>query len=286
MEWTECISKAIAYIEENIKEELTIENIAKQAVISPYYFQKGFTMLCGFTVGEYIKNRRLALAAEELISTDGRVVDIAIKYGYDSPDSFAKAFTRFHGITPSSVRKSEAMIKSFAPLKIKLTLTGGFTMDYKIVEKDAFTIMGISRVLQYGNAMTEVPKMWSDFMKTEKNKVVCGMYGVNIDESMSKNEFEYWIADHYNPAMDIPKGFGTKVIPAFTWAVFPCQGAMPQTMQEVQKKIFSEWMPNSAEYEIAAGYNIELYHDPAGYPKGLQDEQYYSEIWIPVKRKG
>ncbi len=97
--------------------------------------------------------------------------------------------------------------------------------------------------------------------------------------------FEYLIADNYNAAMDIPDGFVTKVIPKYTWAVFTCKGAMPQSMQDVNKKIFSEWLPNCKDYEIAAGYCIEMYNDPAEYPKGIQDENYYSEMWIPVKRK-
>lgn len=99
MEWIESISRAINYIESHITEELTITDIAKQAIISPYYFQKGFSMLCGFTVGEYIKKRRLTLAGSELISTNRKIIDIALEYGYDSPDSFTKAFFRFHGAT-------------------------------------------------------------------------------------------------------------------------------------------------------------------------------------------
>ena len=96
-------------------------------------------MLCGFTVSDYIRQRRLTLAGSELVSSDIKIIDIALKYGYESPDSFSKAFTRFHGVTPTAVRKEGAMIKSFAPLKISFTLKGGFTMDYKIVEKDGFT---------------------------------------------------------------------------------------------------------------------------------------------------
>ncbi len=285
MEWTECISKAIGYIEDNITETLTIQDIAQQVAVSPFYFQKGFAMLCGFTVGEYIKKRRLTLAGSELVATDRKIIDIALKYGYDSPDSFAKAFTRFHNATPASVRKGEVMIKSFASLKIKLTLEGGYTMDYKIVDKDAFTIIGIAKVLKYEDAMKTVPQLWTEFHQTGKSELICSMYGVNIDESMGGNEFEYLIADNYNPAMDIPDGFVTKVIPKFTWAVFACKGPMPQVMQDVNKKIFSEWLPGFQEYEIAAGYNIEMYNDPAAYPQGTQDENYYSEVWIPVRKK-
>lgn len=284
MNWTECISEAISYIENNITEELTIGDIAKQAMVSPFYFQKGFAMLCGFTVGDYIKKRRLTLAGSELVSNDRKIIDIALKYGYDSPDSFTKAFTRFHGATPTSVRKGEIMMKSFASLKIKLILDGGFTMEYKIVEKDQFTIIGVSKVIKYDEATVEVPNFWKDYYQTGKNNTVCSVYGVNIDESMGNNEFEYLIADNYNPTMDIPDGFVTRVIPKYTWAIFACRGAIT-TMQEVNKKIFSEWLPNCKDYEIAAGYNIEMYNDPADYLKGTQDENYYSELWIPVRKK-
>lgn len=285
MGWIEGIREAVSYIEENITEEIVIEDIAKKIFISPFYFQKGFAMLCGFTVGEYIRQRRLTLAGSELVSTDEKIIDIAMKYGYASPDSFTKAFTRFHGVTPTAVRKDGAMIKSFAPLKIKFSLEGGYIMDYKIVKKDSFTVMGVSKVFKYDSATTEVPQFWREHYEAGKDKFVCGMYGVNIDESMGLDKFEYLIADNYNPAIEIPDGFVTKIIPKHMWAVFACKGGMANSMQDTNRKIFSEWLPNCKEYEIAAGYNIEMYTDPADYPKGNQDENYYSEIWIPVKKK-
>ncbi|MCI1982842.1 MAG: AraC family transcriptional regulator [Oscillospiraceae bacterium] len=285
MEWIEGIGEAIRYIEKNITEELPIEEIAKRAALSPFYFQKGFAMLCGFTVGEYIRRRRLTLAGSELVSTDKKIIDIALKYGYGSPDSFTKAFTRFHGVTPTAVRKDGAMIRSFAPLKIKFTLEGGYVMDYKIMEKDSFTVMGVSRTFKYDQTNAGIPKFWSELHQPGKERAVCGMYGVCIDENTDPDEFEYMIADNYNPAAEITEGFVTKVIPAHTWAVFACKGAMPQSIQDVNKKIFSEWLPNCKDYEIAAGYNIEMYSDPAEYSKGTRDENYYSEIWIPIKKK-
>ena len=158
-------------------------------------------------------------------------------------------------------------------------------MDYQIVKKDQFTVIGVSKVFQYEGADVEVPKLWEEYHRTGKNELVCSTFGINIDESMGGNEFEYLIADNYDPAREIPEGFVTKTIPEHTWAVFPCKGAMPQTLPEVHRHIFSEWLPNSRDYEVAAGCLIERYEDPAGYANGLQDENYYSEIWIPVRKK-
>ena len=285
MEWSECISRAISYIEDHITEELTIKDIAKAAMVSPYYFQKGFAMLCGFTVGEYIKKRRLAIAGMELITTDRKIIDIALQYGYDSPDGFTRAFTRFHGVTPTSVRKGEAMIKSFAALKIKLSLEGGFTVDYKIVEKDQFTVIGVSKVFQYDEAETGVHQMWKEYYESGKSNIVSSTYGISIDDQMEGNEFEYLIGDNYQPEEQIAEGFVTRVIPKSVWVVFASKGANPQSIQEVHGKIFTEWLPNCKDYEIASGYHIEMYDDPAEYKKGTQDENYYCEIWIPVRRK-
>lgn len=285
MEWTECISKAISYMEDHLTEKLTMEEISREAMVSPFYLQKGFSMLCGFTVGEYLKKRRLTLAGSELAATDRKIIDIALKYGYDSPDSFTKAFTRFHGATPISVRKGETMIKSFAPLKIKLTLEGGYTMDYEIVKKEQFTVIGVSKVLKYEDAAVKISQLWADFSQSGKQNEICSMYGVSIDKDMGNNEFEYLIADNYNPVKEIGEGFVTKIIPEHTWAVFACTGKASHALQDVHQKIFSEWLPGCKDYEIAAGYNIEMYNDPAEYPLGVEDDSYYSEIWIPVRQK-
>ena len=284
MKWLEGISNAIDYIEDNITEDISISEIAGQAFISPYYFQKGFSMLCGLSVGEYVRNRRLSLAGSELVSADEKIIDIALKYGYDSPDSFTKAFTRFHGVTPTAVRKDEAAIKSFARLKIIISLEGGYIMDYKISEKDAFTIMGSSRMFNYDNALKEIPPFWAEHFQSGKGEFVCGTYGICFDKEMGMDKFEYLIADDYAPQKEVPAGFVTKVIPKHTWAVFPCKGPMPGSLQDVSQKIFSEWLPNNKDYEIAAGYNIEFYSNPIDYPNGTSDENYYSEVWIPVKK--
>lgn len=285
MEWTECTGRALEYIEAHLTEPLTIEAIAREALVSPFYFQKGFALLCGFTVGEYIRRRRLTLAGSELVFTDHKIIDLALKYGYDSPDSFTKAFTRFHGATPTCVRRGEAMIRSFAPLKIKLTLNGGYTMDYKITQKDQFTLVGVCKTLTYEEAAAKSPQLWAEFYQLAKGKELCSMYGVSIDEQMGGDTFEYMVADDYAPAKPIPQGFVTRVIPAHTWAVFACSGPAASSLPAVHRQIFSEWLPACEEYEIAAGCHIEWYADPAQYPNGAEDPAYRCEIWIPVHRK-
>lgn len=284
MNWSESISRAIEYIENNLTNDIRMEDIASQLYISPFYFQKGFSMLCGCGVGEYIRNRRLSLAAYELLHTDNKIIDIALKYGYDSPDSFTKAFTRFHGSTPTSVRRG-GKIKEFAPLKINIILKGGYTMEFKIEEKEEFKVIGLKGSFRYENAQQEIPKMWKEFFMKNESRIIKPKYAINIDNNMGSSEFDYIIGDDYNSNLKVPKAFEIVEIPQLTWVVFSCTGSARVKMQETNEKIFKEWLPNSNEYEIAAGYNIEMYSNPDDYKNGIDDEKYYCEIWIPIKKK-
>lgn len=275
--WNEGIANAIAYIEENLTEDIDLNKIAEKAYVSSFYFQKIFNVLCGFTIGEYIRNRRLTLAAQELSSSHIKVMDAALKYGYDSPDSFARAFTKFHGISPSAAKEQGSKLNSFAPLKIKLTLEGGTMLEYKIVEKPQFTVVGKSRRFNTETSYDEIPKFWNEHVKSGESKIVCGMYGICMDND-GKN-FDYLIADNYIPWNEIPEGYEIKVIPAYTWAIFPCHGALPKALQDVNTKIWSEWMPSCKAYNLAGNCNIEMYTPPHENP----DED-YNEIWIPVEK--
>ncbi|MCH5348037.1 MAG: AraC family transcriptional regulator [Oscillospiraceae bacterium] len=289
MEWAKAISEAVRYIESHITEDITMYEVAGHVNISPFYFHKGFSILCGYSIAEYIRNRRMSLAGEELITSDITITELAMKYGYDSPDSFTKAFSRFHGNTPLTVRRDKAMIKTFAPLKLTISLKGGYIMDYRIVQKENFTILGTSKEFTYENAKQDIPLFWEEHYSAGNGKYVCGMFGINIESDpgpkMGNEKFEYLIADVYHPSMDIPDGFEVRTIPAFTWAVFPCHGAVVDSLQSTNTKIFSEWLPAMQDYEMSAGYCVEMYDDASKYPNGTNDENYYSEIWIPVKKK-
>ncbi len=284
MDWIKIIENALRYIEENLSGELTVGRIAEKVNISPFYFQKGFSMLCGYSVGEYIRMRRLSVAGSELVTSDNKVIDLALKYGYDSPDSFTKAFTRFHGSTPTDVRRKGALLKSFAPLHIKIILDGGNTMEYRVEEKPEFRVMGVSKIFSYETANADIPQYWDEIHVQAAVKPVEGMYGICFDEEMGGNRFRYMIADDLEEGKAGEKNLETYEVPRHTWAIFPCRGAMPLSIQEVNRRIFSEWLP-AGNYEIAEGYNIEYYSDPAEFKDGTQDPDYYAEVWIPVRER-
>lgn len=266
------IQNAVTYIEDNLTEELDVSEIAAKAYLSPFYFQKIFGVLCGVNVGEYIRSRRLTLAAQELSSGNPRVLDIALKYGYESQDSFSRAFTKFHGVTPSAAKVKGAELKNYAPIQIILSLKGGTIMEYRIVEKAAFTIMGKARNFNMETSYTEIPKFWAEHYAAEGGEIIKGVFGASVNAD--DKSFDYFIADLYLPCFAVPKDCTTHTFPAGTWAVFPYTGKCPEALQDVNTKIWSEWIPNCKEYELAGNYSLEFYESPE---KG--------EIWIPVRAK-
>ena len=272
--WIEGFQKSIDFLEQNLTEELDIEEVAGIAALSPFYYQRIFGALCGMTVGEYIRVRRMTLAAQELASADVKVIDVAVKYGYDSPDSFTKAFQRFHGITPSQAKEFGAPLKSFVPLHIKITLEGGNMLDYRIVEKAPFTIVGVKRAFNSDTSYQEIPKFWDEWLAQGEKRPIMGTFGVCLD--MKGKDFDYWIADLYFPWEDIPEGCETRVIPASCWAQFPCT---IKTLQDTDTKIWSEWLPALQGYSLAGEYDIEVYLPPE---EGSQDMRVY--IWVPLKK--
>lgn len=273
---TEGIQNALAYIEVNLTQELEVREIAKQAYLSPFYFQRIFGALCGISVGEYIRNRRLTLAGEELASSDAKIIDIAAKYGYDSPDSFTRAFQRFHGISPSAARKAGARLCSYAPVKIKLKLEGGNMMEYRILEKHQFTVTGVSRKFHPETSYQKIPEYWKEMMG-KPDFPLMGVYGICMDTDERDGEFVYWIADNYIPWKEIPTGCKAMVIPAGTWVVFPCK---LKTLQDTNTKMWQEWLPNCREYKLSGSYNLEVYGPPCEEDRC----ESYVELWLPVEK--
>lgn len=271
------IHNALEYIEAHLTQEMDIRDVAKQACLSPFYFQRVFSALCGLGVWEYIRCRRLSLAAQEISESDIRIIDAAAKYGYDSPDSFCRAFRRFHGLLPSGARKPGANLRTFDPIQIKFSMEDRSMLEYKIVQKPQFTLVGMERQFHPETSYQEIPKFWDEVMAM-KNCPLLGSYGICLDEDIQDGAFTYLIADNYVPWKEVPEGLIVKVIPASAWAVFPCRGPLPQALQEVNTRMWCEWLPNCKDYRLSRNLNIEMYGPPAKNP-----EDTYSEIWLPVE---
>ncbi len=287
MEWTESLKKSVDYMEQHLLEDITVDDVARSVNVSSFYFQKGFKIITGMTVGEYLRNRRLYLAALEVISGEEKIIDISYKYGYETPESFSKAFRRFHGISPAQVKGQWQKIQTFQPLIIKITVQGGNKMDCRVEKMEAFKVMGKERTFRYDSAFGEIPKFWNEFSQNDMGRYCreigedcnIGMYGVCIDAEMDGEDFRYLIAGNYNEK-HVPQELVVEEIPALIWAKFRCVGPLPEALQAVNRRVFEEWLPGNGQYEIAAGYNIEMY------TRGdMSSVDYVSEIWIPVKEK-
>lgn len=290
MEIIKCLNNAIEYIEDNLDSNIEIDEVAKVAFTSRYHFQRMFHALTGFTLSEYIRNRRLTLAGEELCSKDVKIIDIAIKYGYESPDAFTKAFQRLHGVTPSKIKKGNVTLKAFPKLSFQISIKGECEMNYRVVEKEKFKVFGLEFLTTIvDNALyKEIPefcdKIWDDGTHLKINEFLGYpkmhmLHGIHYDfkEDGSRRYMMGWEV----PEKEIPKEYKILEISACTWVVFEGKGLMPQNLvvQDIWRRIYSEWFPSSG-FEQVEGPCIEKYFwDDDEYNK------YTCEVWIPVKRK-
>ena len=289
MDWISGIQRALDYIEAHITEALDYGDIAGQAACSGSYFQRLFGALCGMSLGEYIRARRLTLAGREIAATDAKVIDVALKYGYESPESFTRAFQRFHGITPSEARRDGSRLRSLAPLSVHITLKGGQIMDYKIVEKPSFTVLEKveQQSVEDDKHLNTVPDFWTRSHQDgtvkallESTSDASFIYGICYGNTPSNaKKFDYSIAAAYGPDKPIPEGFRVQTIPARTWVVFECRGAMPEAVQGLWHRIYTEFFPGAA-WEPTYEMDIEAY--PAG---EMNSPDYRCEIWVPVTKK-
>lgn len=296
MEWTESIRAAVAYLEAHIREEIDPEDVARAAGVSPFYLQRGFEILTGFSMGRYLRSRRLYLAALDLAAGKGKVIDVALRYGFETPEGFTKAFTRFHGATPTQVVRDHSRIKTFFPLKIVISIQGGNSMEYTVEKQEAFTLIGFAREIAFDDGYEDCPAFWEEFIpkyltplfqgkepETPQEQAVCrhgvGEFGVCLDGG-SGESFRYLIAGTYRGG-PVPQGMELVEFPAMEWAKFPCRGPMAGALQSVNTQIFREWLPGNPEFEMAMAANLEWYA-----PGGTDDTDYESAIWLPVKRKG
>lgn len=285
MALVESLQRAIDFMEENLLDAITIDDIAKQANLSSFHFQRIFMILTDMSVGEYLRRRRLTLAAQELSSTDSKIIDLAFKYGYETPESFARAFRKHHGITPTEARKGKGKLQSYNCLVIQVNLKGAEPMNYRIVKRGAFEAIGIKREFPCGGEMgiPGVPEFWNEAngngesatLLQLNNGQIKGLLGICSNFNIEKNRTDYWIAAEYSGKT--PDQFSKIHFPAAKWAVFEARGPVPDAIISTTKQIYSEWFPSNG-YEPAEIPSFEAYIDHDPYRKDS-----YNEIWIPIK---
>jgi AraC family transcriptional regulator len=298
MDWLERMNGAIGYIEDHLTKELDLEKVAQTACCSIYHFQRMFSFITDIPLSEYIRRRRLTLAAFDLQNSEARIIDLAIKYGYDSHESFARAFFRLHGLTPSAARAQGVNLKAYPRISFHISMRGDTEMNYKIETKEAFFLFGVERIFSQvgGENLQKIPQFWQEACEDgtlDKITKACGCHqcdentvglmpvnAIMCYRDTGKDTFPYMLCA-FTPKEGAPDGFAAVEVPSLLWAVFTTdnysKSNTSRIVQALWKRIFSEWFPTSG-YEHADGPELEMYYVGA-------DRMEYCEIWIPVVKK-
>ncbi len=294
MDWSERMNAAVDYIEENLTCNIDLNEAAKRAFCSTFHFQRVFFAINGLTPAEYARRRKLTLAARELLSTDDKVIDIAAKYGYESPTAFTRAFRSLHGVTPQAAREPGVTLVAFPRVSFHIALEGGNDVDYKIIEKPAFEVIGRARKfpsLKSGNYnFKKIPQFWNEFMQSEEDEKlnnlgggkpgpVTGAMGLGVITPVNMWEEILYVIAIEKPTHADPSGFEVYEVPAATWAIFESVGPMPGAIQNVTTKIFREWFPSTG-YEHDDKPELEVY-----LPGDTNNPNYHCQVWMPVVKK-
>ncbi len=297
MQWLDSMNSAIAYLEDNMAGSVDMDEAARVGLSSRYHFQRLFLALCGLPVGEYVRSRRLTLAAQEL-SQGGvrgwpettsparpcvRVLDVALKYGYETPEAFAKAFSRFHGVPPSAAREPGVRLRSVSRLSFVLTVKGVTPMEYQLVNKEAFRVVGKAlRVpMQDAGHSVSIPQFWDEVMNDGTFNTLMAIadttdsLGLCANFAPDMSSFDY-IIGVFSKDGAIPAGCVELHVKPYKWAVFEARGTMPKAIQDLNARVFSEWFPSSG-YQHDDGPDIELY------PAGEVNDDYMTQVWVPIK---
>jgi AraC family transcriptional regulator len=283
MEWIERLNSAIDYIEQHLSDEMDYEQMARLACCSTYHFQRMFSYMAEVPLSEYIRRRRMTMAAVDLQNSDMKVIDVALKYGYESPTAFNRAFQSIHGISPSQAKSDGVTLRAFPAISFNITIKGAVKMDYRIEKKEAFRIVGVSEKLdkELEKNFAAVPQLWKkvaangtvEKLVAMMNSEPMGVLGVSACNT--QEQWRYYIAVSSNTT--VTEDFEEYIVPAATWAIFYGEGTMPHSIQELEKRIVLEWLPTSG-YEYGNAPDIEVYlsADP-------QNAKF--EVWVPVVKK-
>ena len=286
VDWIEGLNKSIEYIEENLTETIEMEKAAQLAACSVFQYQRIFPYIAGVTISEYSRRRRMSAAAFDLINGHEKIIDLSLKYGYESPTAFNRAFQSVHGISPSKAKSEGVRLTTFPRITFTLSIKGEEAMDYKIKTKKSFRIVGFSlkEPMTMEECFEKVPQFWKNVGEQGGIDKLCALMDGSEPEGIlgvstcDKGDFSgYFIA--VATEKPVPDGMEEYIIPETTYAMFESVGPMPESIQNTQQRIISEWLPTSG-YEYAAAPDIEVY--PERYQ---QAEDYRSEVWLPIVKK-
>ncbi|MET3937707.1 AraC family transcriptional regulator [Paenibacillus sp. PvP094] len=292
MDWLMRMNRALVYIELNLTGKIELKEVAKCACCSSHQFQRMFSFITDVSLAEYIRRRRLTLAAIELQNSDLRVVDIAIKYGYESPVSFARAFQLLHGVNPAMAREEGTSLKAFPRLSFLISIKGEKAMNYRIETKESFQVFGIEKVFQQNGADTpaefwkqchangEVERLADNAgdLPTFLNQNYHKIHAVCSYKKTDEDHFPYMLSAFKGDSSKT-EGYTSITIPAQTWAIFSSDpftwDKFDETIETLYKRFFSEWLP-TAGYEQVDGLEFEI--------TGAKDGLNFVELWFAVRK--
>jgi AraC family transcriptional regulator len=284
MDWLDRMNNAMEYVETHLSEATDYGQVARISCCSTYHFQRMFSFITNVPLSEYIRRRRLTLAAFELQQSGAKVIDIALKYGYESPEAFSRAFKKMHGVMPKSARDKGVSLKAYPRLSFHISIRGDVEMNYKIEEKQAFEMFGMSTVVN-ADGFIEIPAFWTKCISdgtVDRIRTAAGL-GENgqihgILYNKQGENFSYMIG-YILPQSSLPGGFEKLHIPPQTYAIFST-GLYPDGqsgIHELWKRIWGGWFP-TCNYELANAPEFEMTYDRG-------NNMYEMEVWIPVVKK-
>lgn len=300
MKWIGGIQQALRKIERELAGEIDYSELAREACCSEYNFMRVFSVLSGYTLAEYIRCRRMTEAGKELASTDARILDLAVKYGYDSQESFSRAFQRFHGASPAQVRAGGAMLRSVSPMVLKIGIEGGYDMKYRMEKRAAQRFIGFHE--RFSGTPAERDEQEMDFFMHSRLRQYALM-GVSGDCDTQYTLIRNAGADGYDFYIAVPFGehlpekhyreverlnpefedlFETIDVPEAMYAVFETEQSRYPTLEQadLRRRAVSEWLPGSG-YQLADGTEMQIIHWYSGGSEKRNER--YIELWLPVE---
>ena len=285
MEWLDQWNRALDLLEEHLDQKPDLEAAARAAGCSSYHFQRMFSYLAGIPLSEYLRRRRMTLAAADLLA-GASVMDTALRYGYESPTAFNRAFQSVHGVSPSAAGHGDAALRAFPRISFQITVKGEVAMEYRIVNREAFRIVGLKEPLEkeLEKNFEAVPRLWERVASTGAlEKLAARMDGepkgvLGVSACCGGDDWAYYIsvASTLPLPEDLP-GVCEYTMPACTWAVFFGTGPMPNAITDLEKRVVTEWLPSSG-YEYADAPDVEVYLTP-------DPANAVFEVWVPVRKK-